>query len=150
MTFDYRKFLAENDLTATARLRSKFLSEDEEVAPQEEPTEEPAEELGDEESDAPDDLANAFSDKPGIEEPEEKIPDAKGTEKQNLRTAQADHTKMQQLLAQKDEILAKYKSGEISLDQYKTQIGNIPQEIKTLQAKLSQGLGGDEEDTDEN
>ncbi len=143
MTFDYRKFLAENDLTATARLRNRFQKEEEELPAQDA-------ELGDDESDAPDDLANAFSDKPGTQEPEEKVPDAKGTEKQNLKTAQADHTKMQQLLAQKDEILAKYKSGELSLDQYKTQIGNIPQEIKALQAKLSQGIGGDEEETDEN
>jgi hypothetical protein len=75
MAFDYTKFLAENELTATSRLRKKFLNE--------------------EESD-----------------------------------------KLSQLVAKKDEILAKYKSGELSLDQYRTAIGNIPQQIKNLRADL--------------
>jgi hypothetical protein len=73
MAFDYAKFLAENELTATSRLRKRFLKE--------------------EESD-----------------------------------------KLSQLVAKKDEILAKYKSGELSLDQYRTAIGNIPQQIKNLRA----------------
>jgi hypothetical protein len=87
MAFDYAKFLAENELTATSRLRKRFLKE--------------------EESD-----------------------------------------KLSQLVAKKDEILAKYKSGELSLDQYRTAIGNIPQQIKNLRADLeaeqNSELGGEE------
>jgi hypothetical protein len=91
MTFDYTKFLAENELTATSRLRKRFLNE--------------------EESD-----------------------------------------KLSQLVAKKDEILAKYKSGELSLDQYRTAIGNIPQQIKNLRADLeaeqNPELGNEEGDED--
>jgi len=101
MTFDYRKFLAENDLTATARLRSKFIKE-------------------------ADDAGMAAGKQSG-----------------------ARAAKLQKLVAQKDEILAKYKSGEISLDQYRTQIGNIPQQIKQLRLDMSDELnpaaGTDEE-----
>jgi hypothetical protein len=88
MAFDYTKFLAENELTATSRLRKRFLKEEE-------------------------------------------------------------LDKLSQLVAKKDEILAKYKSGELSLDQYRTAIGNIPQQIKNLRADLeaeqNPELGGEEE-----
>jgi hypothetical protein len=61
--------------------------------------------------------------------------------------------KLSQLIAKKDEILAKYKSGELSLDQYKTDIGNIPQQIKNLKADAEAsknaelGIDGEEDDT---
>lgn len=148
MTFDYRKFLAENDLTTTARLRNKFINEEElpdEAQTGEEDTEEEAPEA--------DPLAQHFSDEPGIEDEPEVDPVANpkmgSAEKQGLKSAQNDHNKLQKLIAQKDEILARYKSGEISLDQYKTQIGTIPNEIKAIQAKMSQGLEGGEDETEE-
>lgn len=51
------------------------------------------------------------------------------------------------LLKHKDELLNKFKSGEITLDQYKAQIGNIPQHIKTLTADIErlEGNAGAEE-----
>lgn len=104
MTFDYRKFLAENDLTATARLRAKFLKEEDDAG------------------------------------------------MQAGKESGAKAAKLQKLVAQKDEILAKYKSGELSLDQYRTKIGNIPQQIKQLRLDMSDELnpnaGTDEEGND--
>ena len=105
MTFDYSKFLSENQLTTTSRIKARFLNEEEEDA--------------------------------GI---------AAGKE------SAGKAAKLQQLVAQKDEILAKYKSGDISLDQYRTQIGNIPQQIKQLRLDMSDELnpaaGTDEEGND--
>jgi hypothetical protein len=40
------------------------------------------------------------------------------------------------LLKRKDELGSKFKSNEISIDQYKQMIGNIPQHIKTLSADI--------------
>jgi hypothetical protein len=111
MTFDYTKFLAENDLTTTARLRSKFLKEEAEP---------------------------------------DQTPDAGSVAGQDAGNASA---KLQDLIAQKDEILAKYKNGEISLDQYKTQIGNIPQQIKQIKIDLDSELNpeaGEDEEGGEN
>jgi hypothetical protein len=44
--------------------------------------------------------------------------------------------KLQQLLDKKDVILMQYKSGQLSLDQYKEMIGNIPQQIKKLRDQI--------------
>jgi hypothetical protein len=70
--FDYRKFLSENNLTTTSKLRDKFLKEED----------------------------------------------------------------ISKLVSKKDSLLAKYKAGEISLDQYKTKMGNTSQKIKTTKADL--------------
>jgi hypothetical protein len=70
--FDYTKFLADNKLTTTSRLRDKFLKEED----------------------------------------------------------------ISKLVSKKDNLLAKYKAGEISLDQYKTKMGNTSQKIKTTKADL--------------
>jgi hypothetical protein len=106
MSFDYSKFLAENQLTTTSRIKARFLKEEEEDA--------------------------------GI---------AAG------KKSAGKAAKLQQLVAQKDEILAKYKSGELSLDQYKTKIGNIPQQIKQLRLDMSDEMnpaaGTDEEGNEE-
>jgi hypothetical protein len=45
-------------------------------------------------------------------------------------------SELAQLRAEKDKILAKFKSGEISMDQYKEEIGDIPSQIKALQNKM--------------
>jgi len=90
--FDYIKFLSDNQLTTTSRIKNKFLKE----------------------------------------------------EKEN---------KLSKLVAKKDEILARYKSGELSLDQYRTAIGNIPQQIKNTKADLEAsqnaelGIDGEEDDS---
>lgn len=48
----------------------------------------------------------------------------------------ADAEKLAQLVAKKDELVGKLKNKEISMDDYKSMIGNIPQQIKDLQAKI--------------
>lgn len=101
MGFDYRKFLAENQLTTTSRLKEQFYQEDAE-----------------------------FSTTPD-----------QGTNAANKASDKA--VKLKHLTKQKDEILAKYKNGQISLDQYKTQIGNIPQQIKQLRADIDAELNPD-------
>jgi hypothetical protein len=51
------------------------------------------------------------------------------------------------LLKHKDELVSKFKSNEINIDQYKQMIGNIPQHIKTLTADIERLEGtGKEED----
>jgi len=57
-------------------------------------------------------------------------------------------SELAQLRAEKDKILAKFKSGEISMDQYKEEIGDIPAKIKALEKKMATDLDV-EEDEDE-
>ncbi len=51
-----------------------------------------------------------------------------------------------QLRKEKDRILAKYKSGEISIDEYKEEIGDIPAKIKKLEKEMADDLPVDGED----
>jgi hypothetical protein len=83
--FDYTKFLADNKLTTTSRLRDKFLKEED----------------------------------------------------------------LSKLVSKKDDLLAKYKSGEISLDQYKTKMGNTSQKIKSTKADLEPKETPEPESTEE-
>jgi hypothetical protein len=54
---------------------------------------------------------------------------------------------LSQLLAKKDHLISKLKAGDISLDQYKAQIGNVPAQIKKIRAKADAMLNvSDEED----
>jgi hypothetical protein len=104
MTFDYSKFLSENQLTTTSRIKARFLKEEDDAG------------------------------------------------MQAGKESGAKAAKLQQLVAQKDEILAQYKSGDLSLDQYRTKIGNIPQQIKQLRLDMSDEMnpaaGTDEEGND--
>lgn len=104
MKFDYTKFLTENQLTTTSRLKERFFQEEEE-----------------------------FSTTPD-----------RGSKAAMASRGKAE--KLQKLTVQKDQILAKYKAGQMSLDQYKTEIGNIPQQIKQLRADLDADLNPDTED----
>jgi hypothetical protein len=45
-----------------------------------------------------------------------------------------------QLRKEKDRILAKFKSGEISMDEYKEEIGDIPSKIKKLEKEMADDL----------
>ena len=47
------------------------------------------------------------------------------------------------LIKRKDELVSKFKSNEISIDQYKEMIGNTPQHIKTLTADIEKLEGGE-------
>ena len=55
--------------------------------------------------------------------------------------------KLQQLLDKKDVILMQYKSGQMSLDQYKEAIGNLPQEIKNLRDQIIAATSDEDEMT---
>ena len=108
MAFDYRKFLFENQLTTTARLAERDAKAQD------------IQSWGDETEDLPDVKSAGASDT---------------IRKSTLKTGR-DSSKLAKLVKQKDEILAQYKSGAISLDQYRTKIGNIPQQIKQLRAAI--------------
>ena len=61
-----------------------------------------------------------------------------------------DVEKLRHLQGQKDAFVKMFKSGTIDIEQYKQMIGNIPQEIKRLEAKLNKDLTtGDDEDLTE-
>jgi hypothetical protein len=49
------------------------------------------------------------------------------------------------LLKHKDELLDQYKKGEISIEQYKEKIGNIPQHIKNLTAQIEKATIADDQ-----
>ena len=58
-------------------------------------------------------------------------------------------SELAKLRGEKDVILAKYKSGEISIDQYKEEIGDIPSKIKALEKEMDADLEIDDEDEEE-
>jgi hypothetical protein len=62
------------------------------------------------------------------------------------------HKKQAQLKAltdQKDMILMQLKSGQLTLDQYKEKIGNIPQHIKRLKDQIDQAMNVSVDDSGE-
>lgn len=62
------------------------------------------------------------------------------------KSAGGKQGKLDMLMKQKDAILNKFKSGEITIDQYKAEIGDIPMQIKQLQADIDRDLTIDDED----
>lgn len=59
----------------------------------------------------------------------------------------SDVEKLRHLQGQKDAFVKMFKSGAMDIEQYRKMIGNIPQEIKRLEAKLNKDLTtGDDED----
>lgn len=62
------------------------------------------------------------------------------------KTAGGKQGKLNMLMKQKDTILGKFKSGQITIDQYKAEIGDIPMQIKQLQADIDRDLTVDDED----
>jgi chromosome segregation ATPase len=61
-------------------------------------------------------------------------------------------SKLAMLKKKKDELVKKFTSGQIDIHQYKQMIGNIPQQIKSLQADLDRDtmqIGDDEEEMNE-
>ncbi len=58
--------------------------------------------------------------------------------------------KLADLKKKKDELVNKFKAGQIDINQYKQMIGNIPQQIKSLQATMDADtatIGDDEDDS---
>ncbi len=118
MAFDYVKFLTENKLTLSSRLAERDVKAQD------------VQSWGDEVEDLPD----------------VKSAGAQDSIRKNTIGAGKSSRKLAKLIKQKDEILAQYKSGAISLDQYRTKIGNIPQQIKQLRAATD--LENEPEDMD--
>jgi len=75
----------------------------------------------------------------------EKEPDQKDIAKVGGDSFQSKTQQLLQLIGQKDEILAKLKNKEISIDEYKELIGSIPQQIIALRSDLESMSSPDEE-----
>lgn len=67
----------------------------------------------------------------------------------NTKNLQSTESKLQALVDQKDKVLMQYKSGQMSLDQYKEAIGNIPQQIKRLRDRIDQAMNVSVDDNSE-
>jgi hypothetical protein len=154
MSFDYVNFLAKNKLTSTSRLNEKaknLLNENYiDLRPINSLREE--EDLDDEDIDIESDEDEFDFTSPGKKDEfdvdDDIEPTAKDLKSGEEVVASGKQGKLQGLIKQKDVILAKLKSGQITIDQYKQEIGNIPQQIKNLQASIDQelSLGDDSEE----
>lgn len=117
--FDFNKYVTGNKLTLASRIetrRKKLLNE----AAEEDDTWD----TGEDEFDS-----SEF----------EKEPSKKDLKKADTSVASnsAKREKLAQLVRQKDALVDRLKKGELTIDQYKQEIGSIPQQIKTLTADLS-------------
>jgi len=134
MEFNIQKFLVENKLT-----RNSYLREDDNTGLTMHTGEEaPEEDTYDEEE--PED---AWS-KPDMDDSDdfEKEPTAQDVTKPEpaLSGIYKKQAQLQALEAQKDALLMRYKSGQLTLDQYKGTIGNIPDQIKKLRRDVEKAM----------
>jgi len=130
MVFNIQKFLTENKLTGQSQMREDDntgltmpVGDDEEM-------------FGDEEEE--DDW-----NKPQADDFDDEVEPTSKDVKQNDKSLTGIHKKqaqLQDLEAQKDRLLMQLKGNVISLDQYKQEIGNIPDQIKKLRADLDQAM----------
>ena len=133
MVFNIQKFLTENKLTGQSQKREEdntgltmHVGDDEEMFDD-----------GSEEEDR-DDWSTASTDNGDFEEE----PTTKDV-KQNADSLTGIHKKqaqLQDLEAQKDRLLMQLKGNVISIEQYKNEIGNIPNQIKKLRADIDQAM----------
>jgi len=148
MEFNLQKFLVEHKLTRRSRL-----NEDDNTGGMMKTDAEKAE-MGDEEEemfgDEPEDTW--YKDDSGDTGEFEKEPTKTDVSKSDsLSNVGAKQEKLKTLIAKKDDLVAQYvKAGKTpdALAQYKAAIGNIPAEIRQLQADIDKALGmaGDEEE----
>lgn len=179
MTFEYKKFLTENRLTTTGILKnlserdisgqyeslSKVIEDemDDMVEQGEISPEERSKAQTELESDD-DYLTYGSAEKAiqlllkkvrNISEVEEEEPDmdagpsAKEITKGSTVELAKKQNQLAKLLKRKDELVSKFKTNEISIDQYKQMIGNIPQHIKTLTADIEKLEGGELNEADD-
>jgi len=156
MVFNLQKFLVKNKLTE----RSKLNEEDNTggMIKTDAEKEEMGAEEGDEEMYDPD-VDNPYAtdhvtDDMGRAEPWPTQRAASDTEKdidkepaptsvrtdRTTKNLQTKELKLKALEDQKDALLMQLKSGQLSLDQYKAAIGNIPNQIKKLRVDIQQAL----------
>jgi hypothetical protein len=146
MIFNLQKFLIENRLTKRASLNEDAMTKtdaEQEAMGAEEGDEEM---FGDEEGDTwykDDDIGSSdeFEKEPTGKDIKASEPQSKG-----LTKKQVD---LKALEDQKDALLMQLKSGQLSLDQYKAAIGNIPAKIKKLRADIEKETNPVIGDTDE-
>ena len=144
MEFNIQKFLVENKLT-----RNSYLREDDnpELTLHTQNDETP-----DNEDDFEDEEPQDDWNKPEADDSEEWDTDYTGDTTQpepalsGIRKKQAQ---LQALEAQKDSLLMQFKSGQISIDQYKEAIGNIPDQIKKLRADVQKAMTVSTDDDNE-
>lgn len=120
MEFNLQKYLVENKLT-----RNSYLREDDQMLDIDA-------EIDDTEVDEPEDDWN----KP---EPDDSAQFEKEPSRKDAETPETygDELKLQNLIKQKDELVKMYNDGKIkTTDEFKKLIGDIPQTIKALRAKL--------------
>lgn len=173
MVFNLQKFLIENGLTKRARLK-----EDAETKTDAEKLAMGAEEGDDDVLDAgsendpindPENLkADTIGTSANVELPKtvrsvkgkqlgggggkglEVNPDAGITPSNKpVRDLQAKQTKLKDLEDKKDALLMQLKSGQLTLDQYKSAIGNIPTQIKKLRADIDKETSVSFDDLDD-
>jgi hypothetical protein len=130
MAFNIQKFLTENKLTGQSQMREDDntgltmpVGDDEEI-------------FGDEEE-------TDNWNKPEADDFDDEVEPTSKDVKQNDKSLTGIHKKqaqLQDLEAQKDRLLMQLKGNIISLDQYKQDIGNIPDQIKKLRADLDQAM----------
>ena len=142
MEFNLQKFLIQNKLTKRSRLH-----EDEEAEGGLEDTDAEQEEMGDEE----DSWYTGDSEEVEDTEQEPTAKDIKTQEppSQDIFKKQAE---LKSLEDKKDALLLKLKSGQLSLDGYRTAIGSIPYQIKKLRADIQKSTNvtaGDEEEAED-
>ena len=147
MVFNIQKFLVENKLTKRSRLNEDdttggMLKTD---AEQEEMSDEEDGVFGDEEAED----AWYKGDEDDSSEFEKEPAKADVKEPATVSGIQKKELELKTLEDKKDALLLQLKSGQLSLDQYKAAIGNIPSQIKKLRADIDQAMTadlGDDED----
>ena len=134
MEFNIKKFLLENILTRTTPMEE----EDNTGLVLKTGEEGEAEDTFDDEEDND----NWNKPEPDDSEEFEKEPTTRDVKKNDasLTGIHKKQAQLQDLEAQKDRLLMQLKGNVIGLDQYKREIGNIPEQIKKLRADIDQAM----------
>jgi hypothetical protein len=129
MEFNYKQFLTENKLTTGSKLKSlvenrNYTDDMEDTVSNDAAYEKAFDYMDNEEVVEVEDMEDDMSDSE---------PTAKDV-KSNKSTGDLAKKQYQlaSLIKHKDDLVMKFKSGELTIDQYKEKIGNIPQHIKKL------------------
>lgn len=145
MSFNIQKFLVKNKLT-----RRSNLNEDDNTGAMLK-TDSEKDEMSDEEDFGDEQEDTWFKDDSDDSEEFEKEPSTKDV-KQNEPASTGIHKKQAELKTlehQKDALLMQLKGNVITLDQYKTAIGNIPSQIKKLRADIDKAMNVSIDDEEE-
>ncbi len=136
MEFNIQKYLIESKLTLQSHMREDDNTEltlniDDEETEDDDRFDDNGDERDDWNKPEPDNSAEF-----------EKEPSAKDVKKDDaaLSGVHKKQAQLKALLDKKDMLLMQYKSGQMTLDQYKEAIGNVPQQIKKLKDQIDQAM----------